>query len=276
MKLTGAQIIMECLLREGVDTIFGYPGGANLPMYDTLPQYPEHPAHPRAPRAGRRPRRRRLRPRHRQGRRLLGHLRPRRDEPRHRHRQRLDGLRAAGLHHRAAVVSWLIGRDGFQEADITGITIPITKHNALVLNVEDIAPAIARGVPHRDDRPARPRARRHPARRAAADLRVRVPGRGQPARLPADVTKGDPQQIKRAAELIDEVGAPGDPRRPRRRHLARLGRAASSWPRRRRHPGDHDAARPRRLPGHARAVHGHARHARHVLEQHGDQRGRPR
>jgi acetolactate synthase-1/2/3 large subunit len=39
VKLTGAQIIMECLLREGVDTIFGYPGGANLPMYDTLPQY---------------------------------------------------------------------------------------------------------------------------------------------------------------------------------------------------------------------------------------------
>ena len=41
------------------------------------------------------------------------------------------------------VVTWLIGRDGFQEADITGITIPITKHNTLVLDVEDIAPAIA-------------------------------------------------------------------------------------------------------------------------------------
>ena len=39
MKLTGAQIIMECLLREGVDTIFGYPGGSNLPMYDALPKY---------------------------------------------------------------------------------------------------------------------------------------------------------------------------------------------------------------------------------------------
>src|SRR5690606_34381225 len=41
-----------------------------------------------------------------------------------------------------SVVSWLIGRDGFQEADITGITIPITKHNTLVLNVEDIARSI--------------------------------------------------------------------------------------------------------------------------------------
>ena len=41
MKLTGAQIIMECLAREGVEVIFGYPGGANLPMYDTLIQYPK-------------------------------------------------------------------------------------------------------------------------------------------------------------------------------------------------------------------------------------------
>src|SRR3970282_2421663 len=41
-----------------------------------------------------------------------------------------------------SVVRWLIGRDGFQEADITGITIPITKHNALVLEVEDIAPTL--------------------------------------------------------------------------------------------------------------------------------------
>ena len=38
MKLTGAQIVMECLAREGVEHIFGYPGGANLPLYDTLPQ----------------------------------------------------------------------------------------------------------------------------------------------------------------------------------------------------------------------------------------------
>ncbi|MGE0058144.1 MAG: thiamine pyrophosphate-binding protein, partial [Dehalococcoidia bacterium] len=41
MKLKGAQIIMECLLQEGVDTIFGYPGGSNLPMYDTLHEYPQ-------------------------------------------------------------------------------------------------------------------------------------------------------------------------------------------------------------------------------------------
>ena len=40
-KLKGAEIIMECLRKEGVDIIFGYPGGANLPMYDALIKYPD-------------------------------------------------------------------------------------------------------------------------------------------------------------------------------------------------------------------------------------------
>src|SRR5512134_838353 len=39
-RLTGSQVICECLLREGVDTVFGYPGGAVLPLYHTLPEYP--------------------------------------------------------------------------------------------------------------------------------------------------------------------------------------------------------------------------------------------
>lgn len=41
MKYTGAQILLECLIKEGVNTIFGYPGGANLPIYDALGQYPQ-------------------------------------------------------------------------------------------------------------------------------------------------------------------------------------------------------------------------------------------
>ena len=40
MKFTGAQIIWECILREGVKTVFGYPGGANLPLYDALLDFP--------------------------------------------------------------------------------------------------------------------------------------------------------------------------------------------------------------------------------------------
>ena len=41
MKLTGAQIVFECLRREGVRDVFGYPGGSNLPLYDTFVQYPD-------------------------------------------------------------------------------------------------------------------------------------------------------------------------------------------------------------------------------------------
>ena len=41
MKLTGAQIVCECLIREGVDVVFGLPGGAILPLYQTMPQYPQ-------------------------------------------------------------------------------------------------------------------------------------------------------------------------------------------------------------------------------------------
>ena len=40
MQLTGAQIVCESLLQEGVDTIFGIPGGAILPLYQTLPEFP--------------------------------------------------------------------------------------------------------------------------------------------------------------------------------------------------------------------------------------------
>ena len=41
MNLTGAQIVFESLIREGVEVIFGFPGGKVLPFYDTLPQYPQ-------------------------------------------------------------------------------------------------------------------------------------------------------------------------------------------------------------------------------------------
>ncbi len=41
MKRNGAQIMWECLVREGVKTVFGYPGGANLPIYDAMPQFPD-------------------------------------------------------------------------------------------------------------------------------------------------------------------------------------------------------------------------------------------
>jgi acetolactate synthase-1/2/3 large subunit len=137
---TGAQIIWECLVREGVSTVFGYPGGAILPAYDAMLDYPI----------------RHVLVRHEQG---ATHM--------------ADGYARAGGGVGVAIAtsgpgatnlvtgiataqmdsvpmvcitgqvpSKLIGYDAFQETDITGITLPITKHSYLVTRVQDIMPAI--------------------------------------------------------------------------------------------------------------------------------------
>jgi acetolactate synthase-1/2/3 large subunit len=132
---------MESLLKEGADTVFGYPGGANLPMYDTLVQYPQL---------------RHILVRHEQAAahaadayaRVTGQAGVCWATSGPGATNLVTGIANAWMDSvplvcvTGSVVSWLIGRDGFQEADITGITIPITKHNQLVLNVEDIAQAI--------------------------------------------------------------------------------------------------------------------------------------
>ena len=104
--MSGAKMLLECLAREGVDCIFGYPGGVTLPFYDAL--YDHHdPPRPGPPRGECRLRRRRLRARHRQGRRLLRHLRSRRHQPDHRPGRRHDGFDPDRRHH----------RPGHQQAD---------------------------------------------------------------------------------------------------------------------------------------------------------------
>ncbi len=140
VKRTGAQIIWECLVREGIHTVFGYPGGAILPAYDAMLDYPV----------------RHVLVRHEQG---ATHM--------------ADGFARAGggvgvviatsgpgatnmvtgiataqmdsspiVCITGQVPSRLIGYDAFQETDITGITLPITKHNYLVTRVDEIMPTI--------------------------------------------------------------------------------------------------------------------------------------
>ena len=137
---TGAQIIWECLVHEDVQTVFGYPGGAILPTYDAMLDYPV----------------RHVLVRHEQG---ATHM--------------ADGFARAGGGVGVAlatsgpgatnmvtgiataqmdsspivcitgqVPSKYIGYDAFQETDITGITLPITKHSYLVTRAEDIMPAM--------------------------------------------------------------------------------------------------------------------------------------
>jgi acetolactate synthase-1/2/3 large subunit len=206
VKLTGAQIIMECMLREGVDTFFGYPGGANLPMYDVLPQYPQI---------------RHVLVRHEQAAahaadayaRITGKAGVCWATSGPGATNLVTGIANAWMDSvplvciTGSVVSWLIGRDGFQEADITGITIPITKHNTLVLNVEDIATAIREAF-HiaTTGRPGPvlvdiPRDVQQQTAEFEYPASVNLPGY-QP------VTEGDPHQIERAAKLIAESERP--------------------------------------------------------------------
>ena len=138
--LTGSEIVWATLVGEGVTDVFGYPGGAILPVYDALRKFPIH----------------HVLVRHEQG---AAHM--------------ADGYaRASGKVGVAIatsgpgatnlvtgiatamldsipmvcitgnVSSKVLGTDAFQEVDITGITLPVTKHNFLVNRAEDIAPAL--------------------------------------------------------------------------------------------------------------------------------------
>ncbi len=142
MARTGAQIVLDALLREQVDTFFGYPGGVVLPLYDEMLNYPQL---------------RHVLVRHEQ---CAAHM--------------ADGYaRATGkvgvclatsgpgatnlvtgianammdsvpmVALTGQVNSWSIGKDAFQEVDIQGVTIPITKHNYLVTDVKDLPRVLA-------------------------------------------------------------------------------------------------------------------------------------
>jgi len=137
MKKKGAQILWEALVQEGVEVVFGYPGGAIMPVYDAMLDYPIH----------------HVLVRHEQG---AAHM--------------ADGYaRASGKVGVAMATSGpgatnlvtgianammdsvpivcitgqvpahLVGSDAFQETDVTGITLPITKHNYLVTRADEIA-----------------------------------------------------------------------------------------------------------------------------------------
>src|SRR5205809_6283568 len=138
--LTGAQILWDCLVREGVTVVFGYPGGAILPAYDAMLDYPI----------------RHVLVRHEQGAthmadgyaRATGKVGVAVATSGPGSTNMVTGIATAMMDSSPIVCitgqvgSALIGSDAFQETDITGITLPITKHNYLVTRAADIAPAI--------------------------------------------------------------------------------------------------------------------------------------
>lgn len=142
MPMNGAKVILECLKKEGIDTIFGYPGGAVIPLYDALYDYSDDFKH--------------IRTSHEQG--LVhaadGYARstntvgvcfttsgPGATNA-------ITGIATAFMDSSPMVVisgqvpTSLLGKDSFQEIDITGATLSMTKHNYLVRNTKELVPTI--------------------------------------------------------------------------------------------------------------------------------------
>jgi acetolactate synthase-1/2/3 large subunit len=139
LKKTGAEILLESLKQEGVDTIFGFPGGAVLTIYDTLLRYSEEIRH--------------ILVRHEQGAvhaadgyaRSSGKVGVCLVTSGPGATNTVTGIATAYMDSVPVVIltgqvpTMLIGNDAFQEADIVGITRPCTKHNYLVKDVKDLA-----------------------------------------------------------------------------------------------------------------------------------------
>lgn len=139
MKLKGAQIVWECLIREGVPVVFGYPGGAILPTYDALYQYEDRIHH--------------VLVRHEQGAahmadgyaRATGKVGVAIATSGPGATNLITGLATAMMDSSPIVAITgqvpiaALGSDAFQETDVTGCTIPVTKHNYLVTSVDDLA-----------------------------------------------------------------------------------------------------------------------------------------
>lgn len=142
MERTGAQVVLDALVREGVRTLFGYPGGVVLPLYDELLNYPQI---------------QHVLVRHEQAAahmadgyaRVTGEVGVCLATSGPGATNLVTGIANAMMDSVPMVAltgqvnSWAIGKDAFQETDIQGITIPITKHNYLVTNVDDLPYALS-------------------------------------------------------------------------------------------------------------------------------------
>jgi acetolactate synthase-1/2/3 large subunit len=181
-QLIGAEILWATLVGEGVTTVFGYPGGAILPIYDALRKFPIH----------------HVLVRHEQGAahmadgyaRASGKVGVCMATSGPGATNLVTGIATAMLDSipivciTGQVSSKVLGSDAFQEVDITGITLPITKHNFLVTRAEDIAPTVRKAF--------------------------QIALSGRPGPVLVDITK-DAQQ---AAAAYDFAAAAPDPFRP--------------------------------------------------------------
>ncbi|MFH1715326.1 MAG: biosynthetic-type acetolactate synthase large subunit [Elusimicrobiota bacterium] len=205
MKITGAKILFECLKKENVEVIFGYPGGQVIPLFDAL--YDEKVKF--------------VLPRHEQAAvhaadgyaRVTGKPGVCIVTSGPGATNTITGIATAYMDSVPLVVitgqvpRHLIGNDAFQEADITGITRPITKHNFLVQDVNDLARTMKEAFHIAASGRPGP---------VVIDLPVDVQREEAEFKYPKDVDirsyqpvyEGNIKQIKKAVELIDESNKP--------------------------------------------------------------------
>ena len=257
-RMLGSDAILRSLEAEGVDVMFGIPGGAILPTYDAIARGTSV---------------RHVLARHEQG---AGHMAEgyARASGKVGVAMATSGPGATNLVTPIAdawmdstplvcitgqVRSNLIGTDAFQETDATGITMPIVKHSWLVQDVRELPQRDQVGVPRRAHRPPRSRAGRHREGRAGGRARLLLPRRGRPARLEA-ADEGARAPGARGGEGDRRVAAADRLRGRRRDQRRRLGRAARA--RRGGAPAGGGDADGQGLP--ARLAPAQLRHARHA------------
>ena len=207
MKLNGSQIVCECLKAEGVDVMFGLPGGAILPFYQTLPEYPEI---------------RHILVRHEQGAAMAadGYARstgkvgvcvatsgPGATNL-------VTGIMTAQMDSAPVVAITgqvpraMIGKDAFQESDVTGITLPITKHNYLVMDTNDVAMTMKKAF--HLARTGRPGPVLVDIPKDVQTEDVEYDGYPEVAELPTyqPDSEVDPKAIEQAVDMINEARQP--------------------------------------------------------------------
>lgn len=204
MKLTGSQIIIECLKEQGVDTVFGYPGGTILNVYDELYRHPEihH-----------------VLTSHEQGAshaadgyaRATGKVGVCMATSGPGATNLVTGIATAYMDSipvvaiTANVGKSLLGKDSFQEIDIAGVTMPITKHSMIVKDIEELAKTLRRAfVIAKSGRPGP----------VLVDITKDVTAGSydynpeEPEKIERDVMNVTEEDLKTAAEMIQKAKKP--------------------------------------------------------------------
>ncbi len=206
MRYTGAEAVWECLIREGVDVVWGYPGGAALPLFDALAKYPQI---------------RHVLVRHEQAAahaadgyaRATGRVGICAATSGPGATNLVTGIATAMLDSvpilalTAQVADSVIGTDAFQEVNITGITLPITKHNYLVRQSRDLVRVLREAFfLARTGRPG-PVLVDLPKDILTAPCEFHYPERvARPGYRP--VVRSAPYQVHRAAQVIADAQRP--------------------------------------------------------------------